>query len=131
MITSLRSGEHRSGQHAMWWSAGWVSMPTDQASMPCDGVPVGYTCPQIRQACHVVECQLGKHAHRSGKHAMWWSASWVSMPTDQASMPCDGVPVGYTCPQIRQACHVVECWLSKHAHRAGEHAMGWSGMLVG
>ena len=40
------------------------------------------------------EIRKGKHAHRAGKHAMWWSAGWVSMPTEQASMPCDGVLVG-------------------------------------
>ena len=59
----------------------------------------------------MVEFWLGKHAHRSGKHAMWWSDQWVSMPPD------------------RQACNVV--WLGKYAHRAGKHAMGWSGILVG
>ena len=58
-----------------------------------------------------VVCRMGKHAHRSGKHAMWWSDRWVSMPED------------------KQACHVV--WLGKYAHRAGKHAMGWSGILVG
>ena len=33
------------------------------------------------QACHVVECQVGKHAHRAGKHAMGWSGilAWASM----------------------------------------------------
>ena len=43
--------------------------------MPCEGV-------LDRQACHVKECmmgkhaegQVGKHAHRSGKHATWWRA---------------------------------------------------------
>ena len=58
---------------------------------------------------------MGKHAHRSGKHAIWWSSGWVSMPTDQASMPCDGVLNGQACHQIRQACHVKECVMDKHA----------------
>ena len=48
---------------------GWVSMPTDPATMPRGEVPVGYACPHIRQACQVVECWWGKHAHRLGKHA--------------------------------------------------------------
>ena len=105
---------------------GWVSMPTDPATMPRGEVPVGYACPHIRQACQVVECWRGKHAHRLGKHARWWSAGGVSMPTDPATMPRGEVPVGYACPHIRQACQVVECWRGKHAHRLGKHARWWS-----
>ena len=40
----------------------WVSMPTDQASMPRG------------------ERQVGKHTHRSGKRAM--GSGWVSMQWD-------------------------------------------------
>ena len=35
-----------------------------------------------------------KHAHRSSKHARWWNAGGVSMPTDPASMPCDEMLAG-------------------------------------
>ena len=44
------------------------------------------------------EGKMGKRAHRLGKYAMWASAGWesmqVSMPTDQANTPCDGVTSG-------------------------------------
>ena len=98
--------------------------------MPCGPVLHG-------QACHVVEYWLGKHAHRSGKHAMWgmgkhahryrkhalWqSAGWVSMPSDQASMPCERVLDG-------QAYHVMEGrWVSMPTDQA---SMPCGGVLVG
>ena len=55
---------------------------------------MGMRCVSGSMSLFKPEGRMGKHAHRSGKHAMWWNAGGVSMPTDPASMPCGGMLAG-------------------------------------